>query len=57
MVDASSSGSFALTSLSLTTALTPQVVRVRKTDTNEYYYLSLRTANGFDTNLGRATRT
>ena len=51
VVDASSSGSFTLTSLSLTSALTPQVLRLRKADTNEYYYVSLRTASGFDSNL------
>lgn len=49
--DVVGSGSFTITSVSLTSALTPQVLRVRKPDTSEQYYVSMRTAAGFDTNL------
>jgi hypothetical protein len=50
--DVVGTASFTLTSLSLTGATSPQVLRLRKADTNEFYYVSMRSAHGFDaTNL------
>lgn len=54
VVDANGTGSYGLTSLSLTSAFAPQVLRLRKADTNEYYYVSLRTGSGFDAGLTTA---
>ncbi|MCL4748048.1 MAG: hypothetical protein KJZ83_21955 [Burkholderiaceae bacterium] len=51
VVDASSSGSYSITSVSMTTSSAPQILRIRKSDTNEYYYVSMRTGAGFDANL------
>jgi len=51
VVDATAAGSYGLTSLSLTSAFAPQVLRLRKADTSEYYFVSLRTGSGFDAAL------
>ncbi len=51
VVDANSSGSYSITSVSMTASSAPQVLRIRKADTNEYYYVSMRTGAGFDANL------
>lgn len=49
--DVVGTGSFTLTSVSLTSSFSPQVLRIRKADTSEYYYVSMRTGAGFDANL------
>jgi hypothetical protein len=44
-------GSYSLSALALTTPGTPQVLRLVKPDTNEFYYVSLRQAIDLDTSL------
>jgi hypothetical protein len=50
--DVIGSSSFSLSSLSLTGLYMPQVLRIRKADTSEYYYVSVRSGSGYDLNLG-----
>ncbi len=53
VLDVGSGGSYALASVSTnTTATSPQVIRIAKPDTQEFYYLSLRQALNLDVNLG-----
>ena len=54
VVDGTATGSFTLTSASLTGSMASQVLRVPKADTAEYYYVALRTASGSDASLGAA---
>lgn len=54
VVDAGASGSYTIGSLSGADLGIPQVVRLRKTDTNEYYYLSLRQSEGLDSGMSSA---
>jgi hypothetical protein len=52
MADVSTGGIYAVMTSSLDTGVSaPQVLRVRKPDTNEFYYVSVRTKQGFDTAL------
>ncbi len=51
VVDVGSGGSYSVTSVSDTSAVTPQVLRIAKPDTYETYYVSLRTAIGHDAGL------
>lgn len=51
--DVASGGSYALSTVSSnTTAASPQVLRMVKADTSEYYYVSLREAMNLDSSLG-----
>ncbi|TXL68804.1 Ig-like domain-containing protein [Zeimonas arvi] len=56
VVDASASGSYSLTSLAAPDTGAAQVVRLRKADTNEFYYVSLRHAIDLDANLSSSYR-
>lgn len=49
--DVSSGGSYALAALELTAPASPQVLRIAKPDTAEYYYVSLRQPIGLDAGL------
>ena len=49
--DVSSGGSYVVSALESTAPTSPQVLRLRKADTNESYYVSLRQPVGVDTNL------
>jgi hypothetical protein len=53
VVDVVDSGDYEVAPLELAgqQALAPQILRIFKADTNEYYYLSYRRALGFDANL------
>ncbi|HEY0879694.1 MAG TPA: Ig-like domain-containing protein [Zeimonas sp.] len=51
VVDAASSGTYSIATLAAPDTGAAQVVRLRKTDTNEYYYLSLRQSLDLDSNL------
>ena len=53
--DVGSGGSYALASVSTNeTAASPQVLRIVKPDSNEFYYVSLRQALNLDASLGAA---
>ena len=53
VVDVSSAGTYTLATLSADNGgAAPQVLRLRKADTNEYYYVSLRQALNLDAALG-----
>ncbi len=54
VVDAKTTGSYVLSSVSLTSLQSAQVMRVPKPDTGEFYYVSLRTASGTDSVLNGA---
>lgn len=56
VVDASASGSYSLASLAAPDTGSAQVVRLRKADTNEFYYVSLRQAIDLDANLSSSYR-
>jgi hypothetical protein len=58
IVDVAGSGVYNLSSLqvSASQAPYPQILRISKPDTEQYYYLSYRDAIGFDTNLGWSYR-
>ncbi len=49
--DVTVGGTYSITVLEATAPSGPQVLRLRKADTNEYYYLSMRQPVGVDTNL------
>lgn len=49
--DVIGASTFTLSSTSLTGLFLPQVLRIRKADTNEFYYISMRTGSGYDLNL------
>ena len=49
--DVTSGGSFALAALGPEAGTQPQVLRLPKADTNEKYYLSMRTVQGLDSGL------
>lgn len=49
--DVIGSSSFSLSSLSLTELFLPQVLRIRKPDSSEFYYVSVRSGSGYDLNL------
>ena len=49
--DVTSGGSFAVTALGPEAGTQPQVLRLPKADTNEKYYISLRTVQGLDSGL------
>lgn len=51
VIDAGSSGSYSLAPLAAPDTGAAQVVRLRKADTNEFYYVSLRQAIDLDSNL------
>ncbi len=52
VVDAGAAGTYSLTTVSNTASVgTPQVLRLFKADTKEYYYVSLRQAMGLDSAL------
>lgn len=53
VADVAASGSYSLTALSnITSTATPQVLRLAKADTSEFYYVSLREAMNLDSSLG-----
>lgn len=54
--DVIGSSTFTLNSTSLTGLVSPQVLRIRKANTSEYYYVSLRTGSGYDLNLASGYR-
>lgn len=54
VIDAGSSGSYSLAPLAASDTGAAQVVRLRKADTNEFYYVSLRQAIDLDSNLSSA---
>ncbi|MCD6679121.1 MAG: Ig-like domain-containing protein [Burkholderiaceae bacterium] len=56
VVDASSSGSYTLSALAAPDNGSAQVIRLRKTDTNEFYYVSLRQGIDLDANLSSTYR-
>lgn len=49
--DVSVGGSYAISAVESTTPSSPQVLRLVKSDTAEYYYISLRQPSGIDSNL------
>ncbi|MDT3678242.1 MAG: Ig-like domain-containing protein [Burkholderiaceae bacterium] len=51
IVDAASSGTYTVATLAAPDTGAAQVLRLRKADTNEYYYVSLRQSLDLDTNL------
>jgi hypothetical protein len=51
LVDVGGSGTFTLAAIGPEAGTQPQVLRLVKLDTNERYYVSLRTAQGVDANL------
>jgi Bacterial Ig domain/Gametolysin peptidase M11 len=54
LLDVGSSGTFTLAALGPEAGAQPQVLRLAKLDTNEKYYVSLRTAQGVDAGLSAA---
>lgn len=56
IVDNPSSGSYMIAALEAPDTGVPQTIRIRKPDTNEYYYVSLRAASGLSTSLSSAYR-
>lgn len=54
VLDVYNGGSYTVAALELTGSATPQVLRLFKPDTNEYYYVTLRQAIGVDTGLPTA---
>ena len=52
VVDVTGGGSFGLDALELAAPTSPQVMRIYKPDTKEWYHLSLRQALGLDSALG-----
>lgn len=56
IVDNPSSGSYAIAALESPDTGAPRTIRIRKADTNEYYYVSLRTAAGLSAGLNSAYR-
>lgn len=50
-VDVTAGGSYAVSALELTSPSSPQVLRIAKPDTAEYYYISLRQPIGLDVDL------
>lgn len=53
VLDVTSAGSYAVASVSDSSVVAmPQVLRIAKPDTAEYYYISLRQATGYDAALG-----
>jgi len=51
LLDVGSSGTFTIAALGPEAGTSPQVLRLAKLDTNEKYYVSLRTAQGVDASL------
>lgn len=51
VVDVTGGGTFALDALGLATWTSPQIMRIYKADTAEWYYVSLRQAIGMDASL------
>jgi len=56
IVDNPSSGSYAIAALETPDTGVPQTIRIRKADTNEYYYVSLRAASGLSASLSSTYR-
>ncbi|HET9978714.1 MAG TPA: Ig-like domain-containing protein [Burkholderiaceae bacterium] len=54
LLDVGSSGTFTIAALGPEAGTQPQVLRLTKLDTNEKYYVSLRTAQGVDASLSAA---
>ncbi|MES2716618.1 MAG: Ig-like domain-containing protein [Pseudomonadota bacterium] len=53
VLDVTNAGSYAVASVSDSSVVaTPQVLRIAKPDTADYYYISLRQATGYDAALG-----
>jgi hypothetical protein len=55
LIDVASGGSYTVSALGGEAGTQPQVLRLRKTDTNEYYYVSMRQALGLDSGLPSAS--
>lgn len=56
IVDSSSSGSYSIAAIEAPDTGMPQTIRIRKPDTGEYYYVSLRAASGLSAGLASAYR-
>lgn len=55
LLDVYVNGAYAIAALQPTSNGTPQVLRLVKPDTNEFYYVSLRTNTGVDSGLNRTS--
>ncbi|MCD6671764.1 MAG: Ig-like domain-containing protein [Burkholderiaceae bacterium] len=56
IVDNPGSGSYAIAALEAPDTGMPRTIRIRKADTNEYYYVSLRAASGLSASLSGGYR-
>lgn len=56
IVDGPASGTYSIAALEAPDTGAPQAIRLRKSDTGEYYYVSLRQAAALDANLSSAYR-